>query len=70
MKTVALEDLVSCVLLNFMSNLKGLGWDGKGTVEKWYMGLSEKELYSLSGKLLGIMAPPKGRRGRPKGKRA
>lgn len=59
MKKVALEDLVSCVLIHFMENLEKLGWNGKTPVAEWYLGLGEKKRFQISDRLLSMMDPKK-----------
>jgi hypothetical protein len=55
-KTVELENLVTCTLINFLLNAKELGWKEKEPFQKWYLNLSPKQMRKLSDKLLDIMA--------------
>jgi hypothetical protein len=60
-KTVALEDLVTCVLTSFFENQGKLGHvdtmsePAEESVTVWYKDLSDKEKFRVSGKLLEIM---------------
>jgi hypothetical protein len=56
-RTVALEDMVTCVILEFMESAKKIGWNGKKPIQEWYLSLTPEQMYKVSDKLLDILNP-------------
>jgi len=56
MPQVALEDMVTWVIVAFVENAAELGWNWEmSPLAAWYKCLTKKQRFELAGKLLDIM---------------
>jgi len=55
MNTVDIEDLVGCVILNFLENTTELGCSKDEKVDVWFKNLNLEEIRSVAEKLLDII---------------